>query len=216
MKKNTYSVILTDSVVQAVDELAARKGTSRSNMMNQILADYFSCNTPEKQMASIFSIVEEQMQALFRISVQASDAMLSMQSVLQYKYRPTLRYRVELLRQPTEQSIGWLRISCRTQNQALLHYMQQFFDLWIYVECSAHPVYQQIPEMYELTENGMRRRLLRQQLQTEEEIANAISSYIQQFDRCIKQYFAGLQAQVPMEQLQTTLQQQYLSDDQSI
>jgi hypothetical protein len=70
--------------------------------------------------------------------------------------------------------------------------------------------------MYELTENGMRRRLLRQQLQTEEEIANAISSYIQQFDRCIKQYFAGLQAQVPMEQLQTTLQQQYLSDDQSI
>ena len=56
----------------------------------------------------------------------------------------------------------------------------------------------------------MVRRLLRQNLETEEEVADAISSYIRQFDRLLKQYFAGLQQQVPTEALQAALEQSYL------
>lgn len=188
MKKHTYSIVLTDTVVQEVDRLAAQKGTNRSTMMNQILADYFSCKTPEKQMASVFSLIEQQMQNVFRVQLQASDAMISLHSALQYKYRPTVRYRVELLRIPTENSIGWLKISCRTQNQALLHSMQQFFRFWMHLELQTYPAYRTVPELYVLTENGMVRRLLRQNLETEEEVADAISSYIRQFDRLLKQY----------------------------
>jgi len=210
MEKHTYSIVLTDTVVKEVDRLAAQKGTSRSNMMNQILADYFSCNTPEKQMASIFSMIEHQMQTLFRVQMQASDAMLSLHSALQYKYRPTIRYRVELLRMPSENTIGWLKISCRTQNQTLLYSMQQFFQFWIGLELQTNPPYQSVPEMYTLTENGFVRRLLQGNLQTEEQVADAISQYIRQFDGLIKQYFAGLQQQMPTEQLRETLQQAYL------
>lgn len=210
MKKHTYSIVLTDTVVQEVDRLAAQKGTNRSTMMNQILADYFSCKTPEKQMASVFSMIEQQMQNIFRVQLQASDAMISLHSALQYKYRPTVRYRVELLRIPTESSIGWLKISCRTQNQALLHSMQQFFRFWMHLELKTYPAYQTVPELYVLTENGMVRRLLRHNLETEEAVADAISSYIRQFDRLLKQYFAGLQQQVPAEALQAALEQSYL------
>lgn len=210
MKKHTYSIVLTDTVVQEVDRLAAQKGTNRSTMMNQILADYFSCKTPEKQMASVFSLIEQQMQNVFRVQLQASDAMISLHSALQYKYRPTVRYRVELLRIPTENSIGWLKISCRTQNQALLHSMQQFFRFWMHLELQTYPAYRTVPELYVLTENGMVRRLLRQNLETEEEVVDAISSYIRQFDRLLKQYFAGLQQQVPAEALQAALEQSYL------
>lgn len=210
MEKHTYSIVLTDTVVREVDRLAAQKGTSRSNMMNQILADYFSCNTPEKQMASIFSMIEEQMQTLFRVQMQASDAMLSLHSALQYKYRPTIRYRVELLRMPSENTIGWLKISCRTQNQTLLYNMQQFFHFWIGLELQTNPTYRSISEMYTLMENGFIRRLLQENLQTTEQVADAISQYIRQFDLLIKQYFAGLQQQMPTEQLRDTLQQAYL------
>ena len=154
MKKHTYSIVLTDTVVQEVDRLAAQKGTNRSTMMNQILSDYFSCKTPEKQMASVFSLIEQQMQNVFRVQLQASDAMISLHSALQYKYRPTVRYRVELLRIPTENSIGWLKISCRTQNQALLHSMQQFFRFWMHLELQTYPAYRTVPELYVLTENG--------------------------------------------------------------
>ena len=37
MKRNAYSLILMDDVVAAVDRLAAQQGTSRSNLINQIL-----------------------------------------------------------------------------------------------------------------------------------------------------------------------------------
>ena len=161
-------------------------------------------------MASVFSMIEQQMQNIFRVQLQASDAMISLHSALQYKYRPTVRYRVELLRIPTESSIGWLKISCRTQNQALLHSMQQFFRFWMHLELQTYPAYRTIPELYVLTENGMVRRLLRHNLETEEAVADAISSYISNFDRLLKQYFAGLQQQVPAETLQAALEQSYL------
>ncbi len=41
MKRSTYSLILMDDVVAAIDRLAAQQGTSRSNLINQILAEPF-------------------------------------------------------------------------------------------------------------------------------------------------------------------------------
>ena len=87
--------------------------------------------------------------------------------------------------------------------------MQQFFRFWMHLELQTYPAYRTVPELYVLTENGMVRRLLRQNLETEE-VADAISSYIRQFDRLLKQYFAGLQQQVPAEALQAALEQSYL------
>ena len=42
MKKNMYSLMLAEDVIQAIDELASEKNTNRSNLINQILADYVS------------------------------------------------------------------------------------------------------------------------------------------------------------------------------
>ena len=39
MKKSIYSLVLMDEVIRAVDEQAYRLGTSRSNLINQILHD---------------------------------------------------------------------------------------------------------------------------------------------------------------------------------
>ena len=55
MQKNVYSIVLNEDVVEAVDHLAYREGTSRSNMINRILAEYLSLSTPEQQIRDIFS-----------------------------------------------------------------------------------------------------------------------------------------------------------------
>ena len=39
--------MLSDDVVRAVDAAAHAMGTNRSNLINQILADYVSITTPE-------------------------------------------------------------------------------------------------------------------------------------------------------------------------
>ena len=61
MKRSTYSLILMDDVVAAIDRLAAQQGTSRSNLINQILAEHVSCVTPEQQMRQIFACLTQQM-----------------------------------------------------------------------------------------------------------------------------------------------------------
>ena len=54
MKRSVYSLVLMDDVIKAVDEQAYRLGTSRSNLINQILAERLSCVTPEMRMREIF------------------------------------------------------------------------------------------------------------------------------------------------------------------
>ena len=59
MKKTLYSLMLSDDVVRAVDELAHRMGTNRSALVNQILAEYTDMVTPERQVQDIFRQIGE-------------------------------------------------------------------------------------------------------------------------------------------------------------
>ena len=119
MKKSVYSLVLMDDVIRAVDAQAGRLGTSRSNLINQILAEHLSCITPEMRMKSIFGQVQRLIDTTFQVQQQSAQA-LTFRGSLQYKYHPTINYRVELNRVPNE-FIGRLNVSIRTQNQKLIY-----------------------------------------------------------------------------------------------
>ena len=131
MNRSIYSLLLMDDVIQAVDQLAYAQNTSRSNMVNQILAEHLSVKTPEQRMRDIFEQIEALMvqQNAFQIQFQPSDAMLSVRTALAYKYKPTVRYSVELFRSDPN-VLGELRVSARTQNAGLLRMLDHFFRLW--------------------------------------------------------------------------------------
>ena len=59
LKKTLYSLMLNEEVVREVDALAHRLGTSRSNLINQILAEYVNYTTPERRINDIFSALEQ-------------------------------------------------------------------------------------------------------------------------------------------------------------
>ena len=131
MKKTLYSLMLSEEVVREVDALAHRLGTNRSNLINQILADYVSVTTPERRINDIFQAVE-QMLAPSRELVPffAPNALtMSLKSSLEYKYRPTVKYEVQLFRSG-EGSLGELSVVFRTQSAALIEEMTGFFRLW--------------------------------------------------------------------------------------
>ena len=127
--KNVYSIVLSSDVVEKIDRLAYENGTNRSNMINQILAEYVSYTTPEKRFREVF----RQMQAILENSAfkaaEPSDTMLSLRSAIAYKYNPTVKYNVELYRGEGDE-IGELRVSLRTQNAGLILYMTEFYKLW--------------------------------------------------------------------------------------
>ncbi|MBR4626142.1 MAG: hypothetical protein IKO47_00290 [Ruminococcus sp.] len=128
MKKSVYSLVLMDDVIRAVDREAYKRGTSRSNLINQILAEHLSCETPEMRMQDIFGSLSGLIDSCFSIQQQHSASLMTLRAALEYKYRPTISYKVELDRSPGE-FLGTLKVQIRTQNIALI---DTFFTYFLY------------------------------------------------------------------------------------
>lgn len=191
MKKSLYPLMLSDRVMQAIDALAAQSGTNRSNMVNQILADFVSYVTPEKRMEQVFQQMERQLTGRdsFQVLLHNGGSILNMRSALAYKYNPNVRYSVELYR-GGEAAFGELRVTMRTQNHSLLLYIMQFFKLWMRIESSYVPGCQ-----YTVADGRLTRKLvLRMDDEvTGEELGRMLSDYVGAFDGALKAFFYHLE-----------------------
>lgn len=192
MKKSVYSLVLMDDVVDAVDKLAYSMNTSRSNLINQILAEKVCCITPEKRMKDIFQQIERLMSdgEGYQIQNQPSDAMLSIKSPVRYKYRPTVRYAVELYRNPSD-SLGKLKVSFRTQSSQLIAVATDFFILWADTETKYIGSYFSDGIPFKI-ENGRYQRKFTAVSGSATDLGTAIAEYIQVMDRCLKLYFSEI------------------------
>ncbi|MBR6101966.1 MAG: hypothetical protein IKP95_06030 [Ruminococcus sp.] len=201
MKKSVYSIVLADDVVSAIDELAYSLGTSRSNLINQILAERVSMMTPEMRMRDIFERIEQLMSGrLLQVAQSGSTAMM-LKSPLKYKYRPTVNYSVELTRSFAG-AVGRLKVSLRTQSESLASMIGSFFALWVRLE------------------NKYLRKLFRDGVPwsgggvsfvrdfyspngsalSDEQIAEAVGGYVSLLDECIRLYFEDSSSADTIEQ----------------
>ncbi len=194
MKKTLYSLMLSDDVVRAVDALAHRMNTNRSALVNQILAEYVDMVTPERRVQDIFRQISEILDtdgALVPF-ITPNATTMSLKSSLQYRYRPTVKYSVELYRDRQE-ALGELSVVFRTQSQELLDAMGQFFRLWKQVEDELIAPYISRPVDYALYAGKFTRTIAlpgRRDYSTAD-VAGAISAYVRLFDRLMKGYLAG-------------------------
>ena len=117
--------MLNEEVVREIDALAHQLGTNRSALINQILAEYVNYTTPERRINDVLSAIDQLMRPtrdLVPFFVPNASS-LSLKSSLEYKYRPTVKYEVELYR-GGEESIGSLSVVFRTQSEELLSAME--------------------------------------------------------------------------------------------
>ena len=135
MKKNVYSLVLMESLIAEIDKLAYSLNTSRSNLINQILAERVQFMTPQIYISSVFEDIEILLSKnqSFKILQKGSDSLLSIRSILHYKYNPTIKYSITLFESENHQ-IGQLKITSRTQSEVLQNYLQYFFNTWSYIE----------------------------------------------------------------------------------
>jgi len=193
MKKTLYSLMLNEDVVREVDALAHRMGTNRSALINRILAEYVNYVTPEQRINDILSSIESLMapsRELVPVFAPNSFSMY-LKSSLEYKYRPTVKYEVELYKGEGE-SIGQLSVLFRTQSMALISAMTDFFRLWCRIE-QAHllPLTGASIE-YALGDGKFIRSISAPDRScSSEELAEALSEYIKLFDSLMKAYLAG-------------------------
>ena len=207
MKKTLYSLMLSDEVVREVDALAHRLGTNRSSLINQILAEYVGYTTPERRIRDVLSAVEQLLLPSRELVpfFAPNSSSLSLKSSLEYKYRPTVKYEVELTRGGGE-TIGELSVVFRTQSAALLQSMAEFFRLWKRIEDAHLAPLLGAPLSYALYDGkegclascdhrrdfGISVATVYLGLDcTAEELAAAISGYVQLFDKLMKGYLTG-------------------------
>ena len=192
MKKTLYSLVLNDEVVREVDALAHRMGTNRSNLINQILAEYVNYTTPEQRINEVLSAIE-QLMAPSRDLVpffSPNSYSMSLKSSLEYKYRPTVKYEVELYRGAGE-SIGELTVLFRTQSMALIQGMTDFFRLWKQIEDAHLRPMTGAKIDYALYEGKFLRSIAAPDKDcSTQELASALSDYITLFDKLLKGYLA--------------------------
>jgi len=183
--KNVYSIVLSADVVEKIDQLAYEQSTNRSNMINQILAEYVSYTTPEKRFREIFLRMEDLLSASAFKALEPSDTMLSLRSALAYKYNPTVKYNVELYR-GNRSEIGELRVSLRTQNEGLILCMTEFYRLWSAVEMKYRG---DLP--FSFGAGKYSRKLILRNLsgQRDVDLGQVIAAYINVFDRALKIFF---------------------------
>ena len=194
MKKTLYSLMLNDEVVREVDALAHRLGTNRSSLINEILAEYVNYTTPERRINDVLSAISE-------IMSPAGDLVpyftphtysMSLKSSLEFKYRPTIKYEVELFKGAGE-TIGAISVVFRTQSEILINGMTEFFRLWKSIE-DAHlaPVIG-MRIGYELFEGRFTRSICAPSSDcSADELASALSDYIRLFDKLLKGWLSGL------------------------
>lgn len=193
MKRSVYSLVLMDEVVNEVDRLAGDMNTSRSNLINSILADYVSLVTPEQHMHNIFGELERMIRTAEHLQLcnGSSDCIRILKSSLSYKYRPAIKYHVEFFRSK-QPAGGLLRVVLRTQSKELLDALDYFFKAWSELEQRYNLPYTN----YKIEPGRYSREFALKGMNAgyESNAAQALLEYIEAFDYALKHYFKALES----------------------
>ncbi len=181
-------MMLDEDVINRIDILAHKAGTNRSAMVNRILAEHVDLVTPESRVNDIFNSIVQLLDAQCELVPNiAQNAMtMSLKSSLQYRYRPTLKYEVEIYR-ASEELLGQLTVKLRTQSAVLISQLAEFFAAWKAVEerylgrhikCAMNDL------------KFVRALSAPDRSCTSHELASVIHSYVTMLDSAIKKYLA--------------------------
>jgi hypothetical protein len=133
MSKSIYSLVLDDEVIALVDRLAYSEGSSRSALINRVLAERVGYSTHEMRTRDLLRRMEEMLESSVLPMLEGSgDTTLKLRSALSYKYNPTVKYTVALSREGA--SIGELRAQVRSRSDGFTLILLQFFRLWAKLE----------------------------------------------------------------------------------
>ncbi len=186
MSKSVYSIVLDDDVINMIDVMASRQSTSRSNLINRILAQHISVPTAETMLSDVYTSIDEFLNGHSSLAVQllGNSSMINMRSSLQYKYNPSVKYTVEIFEKCDY--LGQLKVSMRSQNKQLIEILDNFFYLWATLEISYCGITQDKISLG----NGKYMRLFRiYNCNNYNDYGKNIASYINLLDKCLKEYF---------------------------
>ena len=186
MAKSVYSLVLSDDVVAAIDQLAVRGGYSRSAFINHLLAESASLSTPEQRMREVIAAVEQAMADAFRMDLSPG-GVLTLRTAPRYKYNPAVAYVVELAEDAHH--LEQLRVGLSSQNERSpcpLHH-----SLAPCAELDRQHLPHPPDPTHQSRESTRSSRCSRRppSMGTEQDAGEAIATYVSLLDACLKTFF---------------------------
>lgn len=127
MKKSVYSLMLFDEIVKDIDQIACQRDTNRSQLINDILADYLGRVTPEQKVERIITQLEKELGPTLSVSQFNKSSSIQFGKSIAYKYRPKVKYSYAFAG-TGEKKYAVLKISSRTKSAALNRLFDEFFE----------------------------------------------------------------------------------------
>ena len=181
MSKSVYSMVLSDEVVALIDREAFKRGVSRSQMINEVLAEFVGYSTEERRITELIENLNELLSGANRLRVvRRQQSAIDFLSALNYKYSPRVTYSVDMF---PDKDFGELKIALRTTNPDLIAITSEFFNDYIAVERESG-----VNAVYGVRDGKLVRRLDFSKVSTAKELADAISTYVNVLDRLFNAY----------------------------
>lgn len=200
MGKNLYSLILSEEVVDAIDELAYAKGMNRSQLINAILAEKVNYTTPEQQVSKIIDEIAKRLENHegLQLTTRNENGSIQMGTYLRYKYKPRIKYSFEFFTRQ-EKRYALLKVNTRTKSPELTDHLSRFFNLLALVDSRRFKeIHSRQVNTYITSDSN--NRFTREFLSGislerigEEHVAQYMSNYIQMLDASLKYYFSHLE-----------------------
>lgn len=185
--------MLSDGVIEAVDAMADSLGISRSAMVNRILAERVAYTTPEMRLEEILESVARSITGgAFMLAEKPSGGTLSARTSLKYRYKPTVKYSVEIFTENGKRA-GEMRVSFRTQSAQLIEDLTGFFKCWASLE--QRYIADKLTEdiLYTISDGHFMRTLNMPRGEfSDEQLGTAVADYMAMFDGTMKAYFLKL------------------------
>ena len=194
-----YSIIVEDDLMEQVDRVAYGKGMSRSQIINEMIAEYLNLVTPEYKINQVMEHIAKRIHIMNEIQYVSESKGNSIQcrATVAYKYNPKIRYMLELSGKDMNK-MATLNIISRTQNAEFYTHLLKFFSI--------------VETIEEFEQVGFRRYSIKSSpFQTEgnriirdfyydwmhedlsiEEISNFLSNYIEMLNHSMNAYFNQL------------------------
>ncbi len=189
MAKSVYSLILSDEVIKKIDTMAYAMRTSRSNYINEVLANHVSYTTPQQRIKDILDSAKAflEPQGRYAFVEMSSNSFMDIRSALSFRYRPTIRYCIEIIDEKNGPFCK-LKAQVRTQSGTLMTAIEGFFMIWQSVEKKLIP--DACDELERTSYENVcytRTFYLKDEADTDEEkIGKAIASYVATMDKALK------------------------------
>ena len=199
MKKNLYSVVLLEEVVERIDKMAYEQNSNRSQLINEILADKVGLYTPQQKIKSIIGQINDTISILDNIQIKSINecGSISFGTYLKYKYKPTIKYSYEFYT-TKDNKYALLKVSSRTKSEDLSLHLLNFFRLIKEIDKQRFDEIHSREAVSNIS-NDSNNRYSREFLSgisleeiEENQIAQYLSSYLIMLDESLKYYFLNL------------------------